>query len=133
MGIRRKSREVALQALYQAEISDSKNVDISTICDNFQVAKKVIPYAQTLIEGISQHSDEIDDLISQHAKNWRVGRMSIVDRNLIRIGVFELLFQDDVPNTVAINESIEIAKRFSTDDSSSFINGILDAINDGKS
>lgn len=134
MGNRRKSRELTLQALYQAEISGTEPLaQFALFCDNFQVNQKVIPQAQELLEGIAAHSAEIDALISQHAKNWRVGRMSIIDRSLIRLGAYELLFRDDVPASVAINEAIEIAKRYSTDDAPSFINGILDAISHGQS
>lgn len=131
MGLRRKSRELALQVLYQAEISGVE-ADIGLLCDNFRVAKKAISYANVILEGIRAHQQEIDEIIRVHTKNWRVDRMSIVDRNLIRIGIFELIFQKELPDSVAINEAIEIAKNFSTDDSSSFINGILDAIRDGK-
>ncbi|MDD5758133.1 MAG: transcription antitermination factor NusB [Desulfobulbaceae bacterium] len=133
MGSRRKSRELTLQALYQAEISGTEPLEqFALFCDNFQVNQKVIPQAQELLEGIAAHAAEIDAVISQYTKNWRVGRMSVVDRNLIRLGAYEVLFRDDVPATVAINEAIEIAKRYSTDDAPSFINGILDAINNGK-
>ncbi|MBA3014980.1 MAG: transcription antitermination factor NusB [Proteobacteria bacterium] len=134
MGNRRKSRELALQALYQAEVCvETPFEHFTLLCDNFEADKKAISYAHALIEGVGVHGAEIDALIAKHAKNWRVGRMSIIDRNLIRIGVFEVLFRDDVPATVAINEAIEIAKRYSTDDAPSFINGILDAISNGQS
>ena len=134
MGFRRKSRELTLQALYQAEVGGTEPLAcFALLCDNFKVDQKVIPLAQTLLSGIADHAQEIDALITLHAKNWRVGRMSIIDRSLIRLGVYEVLFRDDVPATVAINEAIEIAKRYSTDDAPSFINGILDAIRNGQS
>ena len=132
MGLRRKSRELALQALYQADVCGSTALDIGQLSANFRVAQKAIPYARVILDGIRANRHEIDDIIRDYTENWRVDRMSIVDRNIIRIGIFELIFQKEVPVSVAINESIEIAKRFSTDDSSSFINGILDAIRDGK-
>jgi N utilization substance protein B len=133
MGYRRKSRELTLQALYQAEVVGIEPLErFALLCDNFKVDQKVVPLAQDLLEGIVAHAAEIDLLISQYAKNWRVGRMSIVDRNLIRLGAYEVLFREDVPATVAINEAIEIAKRYSTDDAPSFINGILDAIRNGQ-
>lgn len=133
MGYRRKSRELTLQALYQAEVLGVEPLEqFVLLCDNFKVDQKVVPLAQELLTGIAAHVAEIDALISQHAKNWRVGRMSIVNRNLIRLGAYEVLFRDDVPATVAINEAIEIAKRYSTDDAPSFINGILDAIRHGQ-
>lgn len=134
MGNRRKSRELALQSLYQAEVCAEEPLEhFALLCTNFEVDKRTISYAQALIEGVVAHGVEIDGLITTNAKNWRVGRMSIIDRNLIRIGVYEVLFRDDVPATVAINEAIEIAKRYSTDDAPSFINGILDAISNGQS
>ena len=131
MSTRRKSREIALQALYQAELSGVMPTDLARLKENFEVSKKGIPYAQILVDGIVDQRHTIDDTIRQYAKNWRVDRMSVIDRNLLRIGVYELLFQKDVPHTVVMNESIEIAKKYGTDDSSSFINGILDAISDG--
>jgi len=134
MGNRRKARELTLQALYQGEVCGTEPLEqFALFCDNFQVNQKVIPQAQELLEGISAHAAEIDAIISRHTKNWRVGRMSVIDRNLIRLGVYEVLFRHDVPATVAINEAIEIAKRYSTDDAPAFINGILDAINNGQS
>jgi len=133
MGNRRKSRELTLQTLYQAEVNGSEPLAQFTLfCENFQVNPKIVPLAQELLAGIGEHLAEIDDLIRQHTKNWRVDRMSIVDRSLIRLGAYELLFRADVPPTVAINEAIEIAKRYSTDDAPSFINGILDAIRHGQ-
>lgn len=132
MGLRRKSRELALQALYQADMCGLTVADITLLSDHFRVAQKAIPYATIILDGIRANQREIDAIITSHTKNWRVDRMSIIDRNLIRIGIFELVFQKEVPASVVINESIEIAKRFSTDESSSFINGILDAIRDGK-
>jgi N utilization substance protein B len=133
MGIRRKSRELALQSLYQAEMNGGEVVDqFAVMCDNFHNAKNAVPYAKDLLLGIKKNLSSIDELIKQYAKNWRADRMSVIDRNLLRIGVYEVCFAEDVPATVAINEAIEIAKRFSTDDSSSFINGILDAVSDGE-
>lgn len=133
MGNRRKSRELTLQVLYQAEVNGAEPLaQFALFCENFQVNPKIVPLAEELLIGISERSVEIDAQISQHTKNWRVGRMSIVDRNLIRLGAYELLYRADVPATVAINEAIEIAKRYSTDDAPSFINGILDAIRHGQ-
>jgi len=121
-----------LQALYQAEMCDLTDESFTSLCANFEVPKKAVPYARTLVDGVREHREEIDRTILAHARNWRLERMSVVDRNLLRIGTYELLFrEDEVPATVAINEAIEIAKRFSADDSPSFINGILDAIRDG--
>jgi N utilization substance protein B len=133
VGIRRKSRELALQSLYQAEMNGGEIMaQLAILCDNFHNVKQAVPYAGHLLRGIQDNRSRIDELIGQYAKNWRPDRMSVIDRNLLRIGVFEVFFAEDVPSSVAINEAIEIAKRFSTDDSASFINGILDALSNGE-
>jgi N utilization substance protein B len=103
-------------------------LDFEDFCTHFQVYKKSIPYAGTLLAGIREKGELIDQMIRKHAQNWRLERMSAVDRNILRIAVYEMSYQDDVPSSVAINEAVEIAKRFSTDDSGPFINGILDAM-----
>ena len=129
MGIRRKSRELALQALYQGELAGQAGLwDFEEFCAHFQVNKKAIPYARTLLVGIHENEKEIDQHISKYAENWRLERMSVIDRNILRLAVFELIYQNDIPASVAINEAVEIAKRYSTDDSGPFINGILDAM-----
>lgn len=129
MGTRRKSRELALQALYQEELAGSDfRLDFEEFCVHFQVSKKAIPYARRLVEGVQQQREPINQRISRFAENWRLERMSVIDRNILRLAVFEIYFQDDVPISVAINEAVEIAKRYSTDDSGPFINGILDAM-----
>lgn len=129
MGTRRKSRELALQALYQEELTGrAGQLDFEEFCTHFQVTKKAIPYARKLLQGVQEKKDAINQLISRYAENWRLERMSVIDRNILRLAVFELHYQDDVPTNVAINEAVEIAKRFSTDDSGPFINGILDGM-----
>ena len=129
MGTRRKSRELALQALYQEELSGRNGLlDFEEFCIHFQANKKAIPYAKKLLDGVQEKKEEINQLISRYAENWRLERMSVIDRNILRLAVFELHYQDDVPTSVAINEAVEIAKRYSTDDSGPFINGILDGM-----
>lgn len=129
MGTRRKSRELALQALYQAELAGQNGLlDFEEFCAHFQVNKKSIPYARKLTEGVQGKEDVLNKLISRHAENWRLERMSLIDRNILRLAVYEMHYQDDVPVSVAINEAVEIAKRYSTDDSGPFINGVLDAM-----
>jgi len=129
MGTRRKSRELALQALYQGELAGrAASLDFTEFCAHFQVNKKAVPYAQKLLEGVQEKNQAINELISRYAENWRLERMSVIDRNILRLAVFELYFQEDVPASVAINEAVEIAKRYSTDDSGPFINGILDGM-----
>ena len=129
MGTRRKSRELALQALYQGELAAQNGLLIfEEFCSHFQVNKKAIPYAKKLLDGIQEKGDSINQLISKYAENWRLERMSVIDRNILRLAVYEVYYQDDVPISVAINEAVEIAKRYSTDDSGPFINGILDSM-----
>jgi N utilization substance protein B len=129
MGTRRKSRELALQALYQGELAGPAGVfDFAEFCAHFQANRKAMPYAKKLLDGVLGKREEINQLISRHAENWRLERMSVIDRNILRLAVFELHYLDDVPASVAINEAVEIAKRYSTDDSGPFINGILDAM-----
>ena len=129
MGTRRKSRELALQALYQGEQAGQNGLLVfEEFCAHFQVNKKSIPYAKKLLDGVQEKADAINQLISKYAENWRLERMSVIDRNILRLAVYEVHFQDDVPISVAINEAVEIAKRYSTDDSGPFINGILDSM-----
>ncbi len=85
-------------------------------------------FAKTLVEGVIQHRDAIDAEISKHAHNWAMDRLSVVDRNVLRIAVFELLYLEDIPPVVTINEAIEIAKQFGDDESGGFVNGILDGL-----
>ena len=134
MGIRRKARESALQFLFQDDftIDDVPRYDITErfdlFCNLYQVNRKARPYTLDLVNGILSNRDHVDSLISQCAKNWRLERIAITDRNLLRIGVFEMLYCEDVPDQVAINEAVEIAKRYGSEESPAFINGILDAV-----
>ena len=129
MGTRRKSRELVLQALYQEElVGQTGLLDFEDFCSHFQVTKKATPYAKKLLDGVHEKQEAINQLISKYAENWRLERMSVIDRNILRLAVYELHYQDDVPTSVAINEAVEIAKRYSTDDSGPFINGILDGM-----
>jgi len=130
MGIRRKARILALHALYQSELTATPVIEkFPLLCENFEVNKKSIPYAQQLLNGISQHWDEINQLIQENAANWRLSRMSVIDRNIMRIATYEMRFQEDVPAGVVIDEAIEVAKLYSTDEAAPFINGVLDSIN----
>jgi len=129
MSLRRKARELALQCFYQSELSGQPAEETFVFfCDHFEVNKKAVPYARELVLGVAGHLDEIDRQIQAHAANWRISRMSVIDRNILRLATFELCYQQGVPASVAINEALEIAKRYSTDEAAPFINGILDAI-----
>ena len=134
MGIRRKARESALQFLFQDDFTgdDIRRGEIGErfdlFCNLYQVNRNARPYTLDLVNGILINRDHIDGLISQCAQNWRLERIAITDRNLLRIGVFEMLYCEDVPDQVAINEAVEIAKRYGSEESPAFINGILDAV-----
>lgn len=135
MGTRRKAREATLQFLFQDDFADSNTIPIQNLeerfeifCTLYQINRKARDYTFQLIHQTIQNRDKIDGLICQCATNWRLERIAVADRNLLRIGVSEMLFSEDVPPQVAINEAVEIAKRFGSEESPSFINGILDAV-----
>lgn len=129
MGLRRTARECALQMLYQHDVG--KHVP-ATILDSFwemnEQPEKVREFASELFRGTISRIKEIDRLIQGHTKNWRLSRMAAVDRNVLRLAVFELLSDVKTPDTVVINEALEIAKKFSTNESAQFVNGVLDSI-----
>ena len=123
---RRKSRELALQCLYQVDQGGQHDKGVQIIKDNFEAPKKAVIYAEQLSNGVNQHRLELDGLIEKYAVNWRVARLDVVDRNILRIAFYEMLYSVDVPKEVAVDEAVEIAKRFSADESPAFINGVLD-------
>ncbi len=127
---RTQSREYALQMLYQADIrhADRQQIQAEFWQANGSSDGEVKQFANTLFEGILTRLPELDAAIAVRADNWNMKRMAVIDRNILRMGTFELLHQTDVPAKVCINEAIELAKRFGDADSSKFINGILDAI-----
>jgi N utilization substance protein B len=129
MGNRRRSRELAMQALFQMEMNPDQSVEaVDLFCEHFRVPKNVKPFFLRLVEGVKECEQEIDPLIERLSENWKLSRMSRVDRNVIRIAVYELLYCDDIPPKVSINEAIDVGKRFGTEDSGAFINGILDGV-----
>lgn len=136
MGTRRNSREAALQFLYQEDLTIGPDQQFGydlaerfdLFCALFQVNKKARGYALVLLQGITDNLERIDHLIADAASNWRLVRIAATDRNLLRIAIFEMLKMADVPPQVAINEAVEIAKRFAGEDSPKFINGVLDAV-----
>ncbi len=129
MGARRKARELALQMLFQHDMSGNEPDMIITTFEDLQKSKpNTREFATKIFRGTVDHLGEIDDIIQQQAENWRLSRMAVVDRNIIRMSVYEFLHESDTPKLVIIDEAIEIAKRFGTQKSSQFINGILDGI-----
>ena len=126
---RTKSREYALQMLYQADIRRTGQAQIlEEFWQDQETTEDVKAFANQLFEGTLTRLVEIDPLISRHADNWDMKRMAVIDRNILRLGVFELMHVEDVPPKVCINEAVELAKRFGDEESGKFINGILDAI-----
>jgi len=138
MGIRRKSREAVLQFLFQDDFKGFEaglDQDLANrfvdFCSLYDVQKKARPYALELLEGVYVKRADVDSVIKKHASNWRLERIDLTDRNVLRIAVYEMIYCNDVPPEVAINEAVEIAKRFGTVDSPSFVNGVLDAVKTG--
>ena len=130
MPARRKARKRALDVLYEADLRDlAPRGVLTTYLD--RIAKPHpdhLDYTVALVEGVAEHLDRIDELIASYAEGWTIDRMPVVDRNLARIAVFELLYQPDIDDPVAITEAVELAKQMSTDDSPRFLNGILGRI-----
>ncbi len=124
---RRESRETALQILFQLEFNDIME---ERSLDHFWKDRKGqnSEYVQELIKGVVSNKDEIDSLIQSYSKNWRLSRMLCIDRNIMRLAVYELLFEEGMPVAVAINEAVELAKKFGGNESARFINGLLDAL-----
>ncbi len=130
MGARRKARECALQMLFSFDLA-RPSVDelLQTYWGEMaEATQEVQEFANELTIGTITHLSEIDERIRQRTEHWRISRMAVVDRNLLRMAVYEFLYQPHTPKTVAINEALEIARRFSTGEATQFINGILDAI-----
>ncbi|MDD5070599.1 MAG: transcription antitermination factor NusB [Candidatus Omnitrophica bacterium] len=129
MRLRSKAREVSLHLLYQIEITKQDfNSAFQIYLTGRPQKQEVVDFSLSLLEGVCQNMASIDDLIKKHVKNWEIDRMAIVDRNILRIGCYELMFLVDVPPKVTINEAIELAKKFGDMDSPRFINGILDKV-----
>lgn len=154
MGKRREARERAVQFLFQHDLNPPDNVELeleqfwnsqraAAIEDEKGVAHWNQPvelppptaeeagtrrFAEPLIRGVLEHRSEIDEMIKKHAKNWEFHRIAAVDRNVMRLAIYEMLHREDIPPVVSINEAVDIAKRFSTQDSGKFVNGILDKV-----
>jgi transcription antitermination protein NusB len=127
---RSRGREVALQVLYQVEQNPGVPPDEIRrfILRRLLEDRKLCEFTAGLVDGVKEHQARIDTMISQVAENWRLDRMAAIDRNILRLGAYEMLFRPEVPAKVAINEALELAKRYSTAQSSRFVNGILDRV-----
>ena len=129
---RTKAREFALQVLYQIDITHD---DYETSLANFwqsnteeNLEEEVKIFASELVKGVIENMGTIDNAISKYATNWHLDRMAYVDRNILRLSCYELLFREDVPLKVSINEAVELAKKYSTQEAAKFVNGVLDKI-----
>jgi N utilization substance protein B len=130
-GTRRKARESALQMLFAADVDKAQAESLTTAywaeLGDQSFDERTREFASNLVRGAMKNLDTVDDRIRSRAEHWRIERMAIVDRNILRLAVYEFLYED-TPRTVVINEALEIARRFSTFEATQFINGILDAI-----
>lgn len=139
MTTRRQGRELALQVLYSKDLVQDVNVALKRVVDSFAegeepmlvVDSKSCAFASDLINGVVANLSEIDGRIAEKSKHWSMARMARVDLNILRLAVYELLFRSDIPKNVTMNEAIEVAKKFGSEDSASFVNGILDEIASG--
>lgn len=129
MGARTKARKRAIDLLYGADLREiSLNAAITMEADRATKEPDRWAswlYARTIVEGIAEHGDEIDELIETYAQGWTINRMPALDRAIVRIGIWELLFNEEIPDAVAISEAVEAAQEFSTEDSAGFVNGLL--------
>ena len=129
MGKRRAARELALKFLYQTEFnSNSPDSELNSFCERANVSEETQDFTHTLIKNIFVHKKEVDGLLKKISANWVPDRMAMIDKNILRLGICELMFDSTTPPKVVINEAVEIAKKFGTEESPDFINGILDKV-----
>ena len=130
MANRRKGREIALQVLYQIDAMGSGSTDLAldSFYESFYPREEQDQFSFELIKGVLENLKEIDKMIEASSENWKLARMPLVDRNILRIAIFELLHKEDIPAKVTLNEAIEIGKKFGAESTGSFVNGILDKI-----
>ena len=128
MSRRTRGREIALQALYQLDLNgDQKPSEVRQFIERRLAAEPTLwEFAQGLVRGVRENQGRLDAAITGVAENWLIHRMAAIDRNILRLGAYELLLCPDIPDKVAINEALELAKRYSTAQSSKFVNGVLD-------
>lgn len=127
---RRKARELAVQFLYQWDLRGAEVLpEMNDVLARDRRTGEVVEYVETLVRGVADHVTEIDGWITAAAEHWSVGRMAVVDRNILRLAIYEMVFRkEDVPPRVAINEAIELGKRFGAESTGAFVNGVLDRV-----
>ncbi|QER41963.1 transcription antitermination factor NusB [Thermodesulfobacterium sp. TA1] len=128
--IRRKGREIALQILYQKELSKASTEEAINLYKKFLNINSLeaLSFGEELVRGISENLEFIDGIIQKYTPSWPLDRINITDKNILRIAVYEMFFRPDIPEVVSINEAVELAKLYGTDDSPAFVNGVLDSI-----
>ena len=126
MGTRHQARERALQILFQHDIHGKGSLKLEDFWKEFTATDDAKAFAEQLVKGVLDHLQDLDAVITKYATNWKIDRMPIVDRNILRAGLFELLWMQEVPAKVTMDEAIELAKSFGDDEASKFVNGILD-------
>lgn len=131
MSARSKARKAALDFLYEGDIRGKSAVDLLNSRKS-ELEYIIREYTETLVIGVESKRSRIDEIIAMRAKDWDLDRMPVVDRNILRVGAYELLWGDEIPEEVAISESVELAKTLSTEDSATYINGVLAAIKEIK-
>lgn len=128
MGPRHQARERALQILFQHDIHGKGSIKLEDFWKEFTATDDAKAFAEQLVKGVLDHQKDLDAVITKYATNWKIDRMPIVDRNILRAGLFELLWMQEVPAKVTMDEAIELAKSFGDDEASKFVNGILDKV-----
>jgi transcription antitermination factor NusB len=129
MGIRRKARELTIQILFAMEFSSLDQDEIvELVCKNFDSSRSARTFSEELVRGVRENMKHLDKVIRRSSKNWRIERMSIVDRSILRLAAYEMLYRKEIPYKVSIDEAVELGKRYGTEESGSFINGVLDNI-----
>lgn len=130
MGKRRQARELAVQFLYQMDITGAE--DFPLLLENFwqehEISKEIKNYSDRLVKLVFENKPRLDKFIAQYTTNWDITRIAVVDRNILRTAICELLYMEDIPPIVSINEAVDIAKRYGSSESGKFVNGILDKI-----
>jgi transcription antitermination factor NusB len=129
MGRRRRARESAIQVLFHLEFSaDDPREVFDLICENFRTQESIKPFSAQLVQGVCEKREELDALIIHASNNWRLERMARLDKCILRLAAYEMMFMHDIPPKVSIDEAVDLGKTFGGEDSGSFINGILDNI-----
>ncbi|OGP97402.1 MAG: transcription antitermination factor NusB [Deltaproteobacteria bacterium RBG_19FT_COMBO_46_9] len=129
MGNRRKARELAIQILFNMEFNPGDPDEIyDLVYENFRPSRSIRVFSKKLVCGVRENIKYLDSIIRRSSKNWRLERMSVVDRSILRLASYEILFMEDIPHKVSIDEAVELGKKFGSEESGAFINGVLDNI-----